>query len=800
MRHCVPAAGTITGQAYEFTTHQPIAGATIYAGLWGSSQRYQTTSDASGTFTFTGVDAGNYSVWGEKWGYEFTGSSWADMTGATGASVNITAFQAVVRGKATYHGDPVANAGVRLYSRAATSDPWVYVRTQSTNSDGEYYFCNQSGAQYAVGFEGGWTSAGPMKPCFYDGASTVESATPLAFDLLATMSGIDLPLTMVDPSITGRVTRAGGSPLADTPVVLYVNSGGEWFPATPALTDDAGVYQFFGLPNGTYRVGTWPQPDRSVLTVPSFFATSGPSPSDVASASDVTVASDATASNIDIVAGTSSETLTRDVYEVDDLRTQAKTVTTGGSIQAHTLLPAGDDDWMSFQVTAGHTYRIETTTSPTFPQWTQYTDTYLYLYDSDGKTKITYNDDRPQDVRSLIQWTAPSTKTVYAKVTDYESATGWGSQRGAYGFCVTDLGSAIETGTVSGRVIDSVTATGVPGAEVAIGNHVCFADGQGYYRVDGLPAGSYDVSAEGAGYSDLSTTTAIPAAGDQITLDLPLAPSTPASARILGYAVGAYDNVPTATVTVVADESGATTSTLTNSDGRYEFQGMESGTYRVTFSKPGFVDASYVGVGVDASETVHRSGYLTQLGQIHGGIAASGALAGASVVVDGAEATKTASDGTYSVSNLALGLHTLKFSAVGYVAYSQGFSIDDADSLAIDATLTTRPVVPTKPVVKRSPSKSSLTYRRRHGRANFALGVNVRDVSGAPVRSALVYLQRSYDGRHWTKTYHLMTNASGTATKKLYGTTKQKMYYRWIVRPTSTHKQVVTAKQKVTIK
>jgi 5-hydroxyisourate hydrolase-like protein (transthyretin family) len=795
-------ADQITGYVSDSATSDRIPYPTVY--LYQGGEVVQTTSgDASGTYTFTGLSAGNYTVYAEAPGYHGWGYS-LPLDGTTGWFQVIPMWLDVLKGTATCNGDPVYDAHVILYSRATSIAPWEMADETWTTEDGYYYFYNHEGAEFAVGFPGGRANDKLLKPYYHDGASTLASATPFSLSLTASRT-IDLPLQWIDPSISGRVTNADGTPAAGQYISTYRLSPGGWQSYEGTTTNADGTYEFYIEP-GVRRVGVGDLIDRSVLLGASFYTTSGPAASDVASASDITVVSSATASGIDIVRTGYKETLTGDAYEVDDLVSQAKPIATDGSLQPHTLLPAGEDDWMSFQVTAGHAYRIETTTSPVFPRWTQHTDTYLYLYDSDGKTKLAYNDDRYEfgtyNLRSLLVWTAPTTKTVYARVTDYSSAVGSESRRGSYAFRIADLGSAEETGGISGRITNSVTGAGVPRALIELDEDAdYYSDADGYYRIDGLAAGTHDFRINASGYTQRYTSATIENAGDQVVANFTLSPTTPVLARIRGTVSGARGYVASATVTAVAAESTATTTTTTDSDGEYAFDALAPGSYNLTFSKPGYVTRTFSGVSVEASETTRRSAYLTQLGSVFGSITDSaGPLAGVAVKIDGVEATRTAADGTYSVGSLSLGMHTFKLWKLGYGAYTQELFFDDGDAVEISRLLSTGTVVPTKPVVTRVPNKSKLTYKRKHGRATFTLGVKVRDIEGDALGGVLVYLQRSVDGKHWTNAYVRMTDSAGSASHQLYATKKRTYYYRWVVRPTSTHLQVVTAKQRVTIR
>lgn len=74
-----------------------------------------------------------------------------------------------------------------------------------------------------------------------------------------------------------------------------------------------------------------------------------------------------------------------DVYEPDDLYTQAKTIT-NGETQTRTMMPSYDDDWVTFTIGSMSDVYIWTTR----PAYYQYIGLYLYLYDSTG-FNVVYN-------------------------------------------------------------------------------------------------------------------------------------------------------------------------------------------------------------------------------------------------------------------------------------------------------------------------------------------------------------------------------------------------------------------------
>lgn len=76
------------------------------------------------------------------------------------------------------------------------------------------------------------------------------------------------------------------------------------------------------------------------------------------------------------------------------------------------LEKTGDTDWFAFQATAGKKYILSTTLSTL-------KDSVLYLYGSNGKTKLAYNDDYGTSTASRISWTATSSGTYYVVVGGY---------------------------------------------------------------------------------------------------------------------------------------------------------------------------------------------------------------------------------------------------------------------------------------------------------------------------------------------------------------------------------------------
>lgn len=118
-----------------------------------------------------------------------------------------------------------------------------------------------------------------------------------------------------------------------------------------------------------------------------------------------------------------------DGYETDNTYSKARWITVNGDSQTHSFHLEGDQDWVRFRATAGITYTLATTNTG------GHADTVLYLYDTDGVTLITLNDDYPGIwPASQIEWLAPTNGKYYAKVEHRDTY--------AYG-CTTVYGLSI---------------------------------------------------------------------------------------------------------------------------------------------------------------------------------------------------------------------------------------------------------------------------------------------------------------------------------------------------------------------
>jgi len=105
-----------------------------------------------------------------------------------------------------------------------------------------------------------------------------------------------------------------------------------------------------------------------------------------------------------------------DGYEGDNAAAEA-TPLSPNQPQTHNTHEAGDEDWFAVQLVAGQAYTFRTY------DLAANADTYLYLYDRDGRALIAANDDGDA-LASRINWTPDTTGTYYLRVNHWNPTAG----------------------------------------------------------------------------------------------------------------------------------------------------------------------------------------------------------------------------------------------------------------------------------------------------------------------------------------------------------------------------------------
>jgi hypothetical protein len=102
-----------------------------------------------------------------------------------------------------------------------------------------------------------------------------------------------------------------------------------------------------------------------------------------------------------------------DAYEPDDDYAVANYISFDGTKQTHDFHIPYDQDWLKFSAMGYGTYTIETS------DLRSGSDTYLYLYSTDGTTEICHDDDDGSGLASKIVWNCSTSGTYYVMVKHF---------------------------------------------------------------------------------------------------------------------------------------------------------------------------------------------------------------------------------------------------------------------------------------------------------------------------------------------------------------------------------------------
>ena len=146
----------------------------------------------------------------------------------------------------------LADVRVTAYAFDDTWDEWSSVTSVWTDEAGDYRIGGLVADDYRLRFR---DSESVHVTEFWDDAATLEAATSIPVGAGATVTGKDAELAE-GGHITGQVTDAEGTPLADVWVSVYqVHPDWGWDEVGYAYTDGSGAYDVSGLPTGDYVVG-----------------------------------------------------------------------------------------------------------------------------------------------------------------------------------------------------------------------------------------------------------------------------------------------------------------------------------------------------------------------------------------------------------------------------------------------------------------------------------------------------------------------------------------------------------------
>ena len=222
-------------------------------------------------------------------------------------SVPVKEATGVVSGKITIKGKAAPGIVVLLRANTMNSTPQVSNYKGTTDLSGEYRIANVAAGSYLVA---------PLAPALVD-ANGFSPERTLLVNKGETIEHIDFALVR-GGAITGKIVDAEGRPVIEQEVVILAGGVNQNSSMRGVLTDDRGIYRFYGLPAGSYKVATGQSERGSFSNRPvRYTQVYYPAAIDVDHAEAVEVSEGGEAANIDITVGQSLNTYTASGRIVD---------------------------------------------------------------------------------------------------------------------------------------------------------------------------------------------------------------------------------------------------------------------------------------------------------------------------------------------------------------------------------------------------------------------------------------------------------------------------------------------------
>ena len=157
--------------------------------------------------------------------------------------------------------------------------------------------------------------------------------------------------------------------------------------------------------------------------------------------------------------------------------------------------------------------------------------------------------------------------------------------------CDFELEKQATTGWLQGKVYDKSTNRPIAGATVMCAGLYSTTDSAGFYKIEGIPPGTYKATASKDGYYSSSATVTIKAGlGTKHDFYLepvpekPPAPPVPETGSVYGYVRDAVTKNPIPDATVFCYDK----SVKTNENGYYKIEDIPVGTHTITAYKVGY--------------------------------------------------------------------------------------------------------------------------------------------------------------------------------------------------------------------
>jgi lysozyme family protein len=563
---------TISGRVYCNDGTTPVAYASVYAELIGGGYGYygSATSDASGNYSFVGLQTGNYRVWAMATGYiteyynnvhDYYSATPVSITAPNNTpNINFTLdLGATISGRVYLSDDTTPIAGAYV-SAGLIGSGYSYGESTFSDANGNYTIVGLPTGNYRVS-----ASATGYFTEYYNNVDESSKATPVSVTAPNNTSNINFTLDL-GATISGRVYLSDGT----TPIAGAWVIGSGYSYGGSAYSDASGNYSFVGLQTGNYRV--W-------AGATGYLTEYYNNVYDSSIATLVSVTAPNSTPNINFTLDLGA-TISGRVYRADG------TTPVAYAYVSAELIGSGYSYGSDYSDTGGNYSIVGLPTG-----------NYRVSAGAAGYLTEYYNNVYDSSIATLVSVTAPNS-TPYINIT-------------------LDLGAPI-----SGRVYRNDGTTPVANAYVRADlmtyssgyRHVrsSYSDASGNYSFVGLQTGNYRVYAMATGYiteyynnvyeSNNATPVSITAPNNTPNINFTLDLGATISGRVYrndGTTPVAYAYVATELISSGYNYGAAASDT----DGNYTIAGLPTGNYRVFAVATGYLKEYYNNVYESSNAT-----------------------------------------------------------------------------------------------------------------------------------------------------------------------------------------------------
>ncbi|MBI5739603.1 MAG: carboxypeptidase regulatory-like domain-containing protein [Nitrospirae bacterium] len=697
-----------------------ISGVTMSISIGGSSKTATTATD--GSYTINDVPPGNYVVTPSKAGYCFTPASQSDViidaAGVTGVNFKSFTISGTVK---TSNNVAITGVLVTLSGGGLTTN-----KTSTTTTSGEFTFPGLCNGTYTltptkVGYSflpvtvivngndvivpislqsysiSGFATSGSgvgissvtmsitigttskTATTATNGSYTITGVPPGTYTVTATKAAYvftpaSQAVTVTDAAATGvnfnSFTLSGTVKTSTNVAISGVRmtlSGGGLTTNKIATTTATGAYSIAGLGNGTYTL----TPTKTGYTFTPVSVTVSGADAVVNVGSQVySISGSVTTGGGVGISGVSVKTM---------IGTTTKTVTTAtnGSYILSDLPPG------NYTVTATKTAYVFTPASQVVTvAGTNVTGVNIKSFTLSGYVKTLNNVAISGVLMTLSGGGMTANKAVTTSTSGAYTISGLGN--GAYTLTPTKPGYTFEPISVTVSDADVVQNIGMQGYSISgsattgagagisgvimtitIGttNKTATTAADGSYTITDVPSGSYTVTPSKAGYVFAPVSQAVTIASADVT-------GVNFNSFTLSGTVKTSNNVAISGVLMTLSGGGLTTNktATTSTSGTYSIAGLGNGTYTLTPTKTGY---SFEPVSVTINNADLTQDFTDQVFSISGSVTTGGGVGISSATMTitigtTSKTTTTATDGSYTITDVPVGDYTVTPSKSGY--------------------------------------------------------------------------------------------------------------------------------------